>query len=166
MSIHQRWNAAPSWMHRGAALSTVLLGVLACSSVEPRSGLTLRVWNLSCYAGQCSPLHILGFPDNQPATPGGGWKIDLGSVQAPITCLTIPPSSVFRIIGLHSDGTADTTAITWTPAIPLSLGTVAADGNYIMAAPSTSEFTPAAARGWALTLPAGNQVTPAEPCGP
>ncbi len=164
-----RWRIKPSQIRRGAAVLPVFLAVLGCSSTEgPRSGgVRLFVTNLNCLVGKCPPLEVLGFPDNQPATPGGAWSIDLGDFEAPAACLTLPDSAVFLVIGINqSAGTADTVRITWTTAMPLALGALPPGGNRIMAGPSTSSFTPAAAPGWEITFPGGTQVAPAQPCAP
>jgi hypothetical protein len=133
---------------------------LACSStVEPHSGITLLVTNGTCGAGSCSPLEILGFPDNQPGTPGGLWSIDLGLVTGSAACVTLPLSAKFLVIG-----GADTTTYLWTTARPLSLGAQSPSASRIFASPSTSSFVPAAAAGWRATLPGAAQVSASPLC--
>ena len=133
---------------------------LACSStVAPRSGVTLLVTNATCSAGSCSPLEILGFPDNQPQTPGGLWSIDLGLLTGPGACVTLPLSAKFLIIG-----GADTTTYLWTTALPLSLSVQPLSASRIFASPGTSSFVPAAAAGWRATLPGVAQVSASPVC--
>jgi hypothetical protein len=144
----------------------LLLAALACSStVAPRAGVTLRITNGTCLGASCTPLQVLGFPSNQPLTPGGFWSIDLGLLTGPSACLAFPPSATFRVIGVSNDGTqADTTTYTWTTATPLSLGAQSPSASRIMAAPSTSAFVPARASGWSVTLPGGSRVSTTEAC--
>jgi hypothetical protein len=146
----------------------LLLATLACSSsLEPRSGVTLLVTNGTCQAGQCTPLAILGFPSNQPITPGGLWSIDLGLLTVPAACLTFPRSAIFRVIGVSNDGTkADTTTYTWTTALPLSLGALEPPASRLWASPSTAAFVPASAPSWIVNLPAGSHVSPRQACSP
>lgn len=42
-----------------------------------------------CGANGCTAFHVLAFPENQPATPGGFWSVDLGEVTTVSACLTI-----------------------------------------------------------------------------
>ena len=148
------------------AFLPALLLVIACSgAVEPR-GLTLLVTNGTCQAASCTPLHVLGFPSNQPLTPAGYWSIDLGLITTPSACLTFPPSATFRIIGVSNDGTADTTTFTWTPGSALSLGVQDSSTPRFWAAPSTSAFVPANGSGWSVSLPGGSRVSPSQTCTP
>jgi len=155
-------------MRARAALVSLLIGTLGCSStVEPRAGVTLLITNGTCETGQCAPLQILGFPSNQPLTPGGFWSIDLGVITALSACLTFPRSATFRVIGVSNDGTkADTTTSTWTTAIPLSLGAQSPSASRIMAAPSTSAFVPASSPGWSVAMPGDSRVSPTQTCTP
>jgi hypothetical protein len=155
-------------MRARAALVSLLIGTLGCSStVQPRAGVTLLITNGTCETGQCAPLQILGFPSNQPLSPGGFWSIDLGLITAPSVCLTFPPSATFRVTGVSNDGTkADTTTHTWTTAISLSLGAQSPSASRIMAAPSTSAFVPATSSGWSVTMPGGSHVSPTQTCTP
>ena len=137
------------------ALRFLPVFALACSStVAPRSGITLLVTNGTCNAGSCAPLEILGFPDNQPRTPGGLWSIDLGPLTERAACVTLPLSARFLVIG-----GADTTTFLWTTALPLSLGAQPPSVSRIFASPSTGSFVPAAAAGWRVTLPGAAQVS-------
>jgi hypothetical protein len=142
-----------------------LLVAMSCSTgLEPRAGVTLLVTNATCQAGQCESVRVLGFPANQPSTPGGFWSLDLGVVAGSEACLTLPPSAVFRVIGQHTDGTADTTSFTWTTAKSISLGALPPSGSRIQAGPSTPGFVPARASGWRTTLPGEAQPTQTTAC--
>lgn len=145
-------------MHRFQVRNALrLLPVIApaCSTtVAPRSGVTLLVTNGTCSAGSCAPLEILGFPDNQPRTPGGLWSIDLGPLTGAAACVTFPASAKFLLIC-----GADTTTFLWTTTLPLSLGTQPPSASRIYASPATSSFVPAAAPGWRATLPGAAQVS-------
>ena len=146
----------------------LLLGVFACSSpVEPRSGITLLVTNRPCQAGQCAAVRVLGFPSNQPLTPGGNWSLDLGLLTGPSACLSIPASGIFRVIGVSSDGTkADTTTYNWTSADRFSLGAQPESASRFTAAPSTGEFVPSGAAGWSVTLPGAGPISSGPACVP
>ena len=143
-----------------SALRFLPLITLACSStVAPRAGVTLLVTNGTCSAGSCSPFEILGFPENQPRTPGGLWSIDLGPLTGPAACVTLPLSATFLVIG-----GADTTTYLWTTALPLSLGAQPPSASRLFATPSTSSFVPAAAAGWSAILPGVAQVSVSPMC--
>jgi hypothetical protein len=149
-------------MRATTAWISFLFGALGCSStVQPRADVTLLITNGTCETGQCMPVQILGFPSNQPHTPGGFWSVDLGLVSAATACLTLPPSATFRVIDAS---TGATTTYTWTTAEGLSLGALQPPASRIQATPSTGEFVPASARGWSVTLPAGSQVSPRQAC--
>ena len=149
---------------RGAGVLLVV-AVLACSSVvDPKSDITLLVTNSSCSTGRCDSLEVLGFPSNQPRTPGGFWSIDLGLLTTPEACFTLPPSATFRVIGVNADGSRDTTTFTWTSADALSLGVQDPSGFRIFASPSTTAFVPATAAGWTITFPTGSQPSPSSAC--
>jgi hypothetical protein len=149
-------------MRATAAWISLLLGALGCSStVQPRAGVTLLITNATCETGQCAPVQILGFPSNQPHTPGGFWSLDLGIVSAPSACLTLPPTATFRVIDAS---TGATTTYMWTTAERLSLGALQPPASRIQATPSTSAFVPASAPGWSVTLPASSPVSPRQPC--
>ena len=150
-----------AWVRAWTALPLLLAATVACSSsVEPRPGVTLLVTNATCGARSCSPLQILGFPSNQPATPGGMWSLDLGLVTTSSACLTLPASATFNVVG---PGTTKT--YSWTTANGLSLGAEPPSASRIQAAPSTGMFVPARAAGWTITLPGGAAVSAAKPCG-
>jgi hypothetical protein len=141
----------------------VSLLAVACSTEPKRVPPTLLVTNASCLLGSCVPMHVLAFPQNQPATPGGLWSIDLGLLATPGVCLTFPPADTFRI---WEQGSSDTTKITWTPADSLELGSLGLQGDRFTVLPSTSEFVPASAAGWTVSMPGGTRASPAPPCTP
>ena len=148
-------------------ISLIVFATISCSSsLEPRSGVTLLVTNSTCHEGQCDSLEVLAFPSNQPNTPGGLWRLDLGLITTAQACFILPPSAVFRIIGEHEGGGADTTSIRWTNAMALSLGTLPPSASWIGASPSTSSFVPADAAGWQITVPDGSQPAQGAACTP
>jgi hypothetical protein len=160
-------NMRRSSLHSLGTIVLFLFVAIACSrAVEPRSGVTLLVTNGTCQAGRCDSLQVLGFPSNQPATPGGLWSLDLGLITAPQACLTLPPSSAFHVIGVRGDGSRDTTTFTWTSAKALSLGAQPPSSSRFQAIPSTTAFVPANAAGWRITIPSGSQATPSSACKP
>jgi hypothetical protein len=149
------------------AIPPLVFAALSCSSsLEPRGDITLLVANGSCLPGPCSSQEVLAFPSNQPNTPGGNWSLDLGTMSGPELCITFPASATFRVIGLNDDGSADTTKLMWTTALPVTLGVQAPSASRISASPSTSGFVPAMAAGWSITLPGESQVVPGSACGP
>lgn len=153
-------------VRRFVALLLLSVAALSCSSVvDQPSGVTLLVTNGTCQSGHCDSLEVLGFPSNQPLTPGGYWSVDLGLIATSQACLTLPPSATFRVIGPRNDGTIDTATYTWTPAASLSLGSIAPAGNRLQATPTTAAFVPANAAGWRVTLP-GSQAIPNSACAP
>lgn len=157
-------------------MSLIVLATLSCSSsvdprsgsssVEPRSGVTLLVTNGTCHDDHCDSLVVLGFPSNQPDTPGGMWSLDLGLVTTSQACLVLPPTAVFRVIGVRDDGGADTTAFTWTNATSLALGAQQPSASRFLASPNTGTFVPAVAAGWQITVPDGTQPTQGPACTP
>src|SRR5437870_3075393 len=121
-------------MRATAAWISFLLGPLGCSStVQPHASVTLLITNGTCETGQCASVQILGFPSNQPHTPGGFWSVDLGLVSAPSACLTLPPSATFRVIDAS---TGATMTYTWTTAEGLSLGAQRAGASPCPPAPT------------------------------
>src|SRR6266542_5311383 len=120
-------------------VSLLLFAALSCSSIaEPHSGVTLLVTNETCLSGRCDSLEVLGFPSNQPNTPGGLWSVDLGLITKSQACFTLPRSATFHVIGVRGDGTADTITYTWTSAKSLSLGAQPPSSSRIQASPSTT----------------------------
>jgi|KBSSwiStaDraftv2_1062776.scaffolds.fasta_scaffold64599_6 hypothetical protein len=149
---------------RWKVLAFLPLAVLACSStLEPRENVTLLVTNETCETGTCSPLRILGFPDNQPATPGGFWSIELGVLTGPSACLTLPASREFHVTEVPG---GKTTTYRWTSANGLSLGAQPASESQLLARPSTAEFIPASMEAWSVTLPGDGDASPAVVCTP
>ena len=152
--------------HVRGAVVLLVVAVLACSSVvDPKSDITLLVTNSSCLKGRCDSLEVLGFPSNQPLTPGGFWSIDLGLLTTPKACFKLPPAATFRVIGVNDDGTRDTTTFTWTTVAPLALGVQAPSGFRTQASPSTTAFVPATSAGWSITLPSESHASSGPPCG-
>jgi hypothetical protein len=149
-------------------LTPLLLATAACTStvepmVGPRSDVTLLVTNSTCDAGQCTPIHILGFPDNQPGTPGGAWSIDLGLLTGLSVCLTLPASREFHVTEYPSGAV---TIFKWSTAQGFALGSQQSSESPLMATPSTGEFVPASESAWSVTLPGTGPVSPASTCIP
>ena len=145
----------------------VLFATISCSSTnEPRSGVTLLVTNGTCQGGHCDSLRVLGFPSNQPLTPGGFWSLDLGLITASEACFTLPRTAAFHVFGVRPDGTMDTTTFTWTSAKSLALGAQPPSSSRFQANPSTPAFVPASAAGWQITVPGASQATPTSVCTP
>ena len=148
-------------------LPLILFVTFSCSSsVEPRSGVTLLVTNGTCQGGHCDSLRVLGFPSNQPNTPGGLWSLDLGLITASQACFTLPSTAVFYVFGVRGDGRTDTTTFTWTSAKSLSLGAQPPSSSQLHANPSTTAFVPAGAAGWQIIVPGGSQAIPSSVCTP
>src|SRR4051812_41811224 len=140
MSHQTRRRSSLAWP---SLLALVAAGAASCSSPSgPAGGATpevkLLVANGTCTATGCGVVHVLAFPAaNQPQTPGGLWSLDLGTTSARETCLTIPASATFRIIGQTSAGTSDTITKTWTTALPLALGALPSQASRLQATPTT-----------------------------
>ena len=166
MSFHSRGVTFVPVRSPGAA-PFLLFAALSCSSsVEPHSDVTLLVTNGTCVSGRCDSLEVLGFPSNQPATPGGFWSVDLGLITTPQACFTLPASATFHVIGENGDGTADTLTYTWTSASALALGAQPPSSSRIQASPNTTAFVPADAAGWRITFPTESKATPSAACTP
>lgn len=149
------------------AMSLIVFAALSCSSsVEPRPGVTLLVTNGTCEGGHCDSLRVLGFPSNQPRTPGGMWSLDLGLITTAQACFTLPRTAVFRVIGVRDGRETDTTSFLWTTMAPLSLGSRPPSSSWIGASPSTHTFVPADAAGWQITVPGGAQPKSSSACTP
>lgn len=165
MRLSVRWNGLSSRVGIAGVYGALTLAALACSSsVEPRAGVTLLVTNESCQSGLCDSLEVLAFPGTQPNTPGGFWSLDLGTITTAQKCFTLPGAAQFKVIGQHSDGSADTVTYTWTNASSLSLGALSQGQPRILASPTTSAFVPATAAGWRIDVPSGVQATPGDAC--
>jgi hypothetical protein len=145
------------------ARTFALLSLFACSSgIEPRfSSATLLVENTTCDSA-CAPIQILGFPTNQPNTPGGMWAIEIGVLTTRSGCFSLPPSATFRII---SNGVTEKNFM-WTLRDPLALGTPVPPATRLQAGPSTATFVPATAAGWKVSLPSGVGLSATEGCTP
>jgi hypothetical protein len=107
-------------------------------------------------------LEILGFPNNQPHTPGGYWWLDLGTMIGPEVCVTIPDTARFLVIGPN----ADTTKYVWTNAMALALVAQVPEFTPPGAAPTTPSFVPALSSGWQITLPGQIRVNASTGCTP
>jgi hypothetical protein len=136
-------------------------GTLACSSPgEPGSGVTLLVSNATCDTGQCEAVHVYAFPDDQPLTPGGLWKLDLGTVSGESACFELPRSAKFTVTGTN------TTTYEWTVDHLVALVGQLPSEPAIPASPSTPQFVPSTASGWSITLPGGAAPVVGEACAP
>lgn len=147
--------------------ASLTVALLACSSPsEPGSGVTLSVVNWTCQPGPCATIRVLGFPSDQPETPGPYWQLKLGQLSGPSGCFTIPASRILRSIDVGNNGLVDTTTITWTLDMPFSIGAVPTSGPIGIFGPSTRQFVPSRAAGWKVVLPDGDQISPAPACTP
>ena len=136
----------------------VSMFIVGCrSSTEPARPVTVLVTNTSCTPGPCVPLRVLAFPDNQPHTPGGLWRIELGVVSTASACMTIPASAEFRVTG-PPEGT---TVFRWNTGNGVSLGSLLPGEPAAPAGPSTSSFVPMSESGWTVTLPGGTHAAEA-----
>jgi hypothetical protein len=143
------------------AVSTLIAGCR--SSTEPARPVKLLVTNTTCTPGPCVPMRVLAFPDNQPNTPGGLWRIELGVVSTASACMTIPASAEFRVTG-PPEGT---TVFRWSTGSGVSLGGLLPGQLAAAAGPSTSSFVPMSENGWTVTLPDGGYATAlAAACSP
>ena len=145
--------------------TALLLPVFAaCSSaVAPPASVSVLVTNATCIPGPCQAIRILGFPQDQPRTPGGLWSIDLGIISAASACLTIPSEASFRVIDASS-GKADT--VTWTNRDSVALGSLAPAESRFQPGPTTEYFVPQHERGWSVALPGSSRPGPAGACIP
>ncbi len=148
----------------GRSRTLVLIGsALACSSTAtPPIGVVVRmvVVNSTCSSGPCVPLRVLGFPQNQPRTPGGLWSLDLGTVTTS-ACLIIPPTATFRVTDA---GSGATTTYTWTSADSLSLAALPSSASVLQATPTTGGFVPMSSAAWRVSLPSASLPTPIDAC--
>lgn len=153
---------SPHLRFSGAAQIFALTALACSSSLEPRAGVTLHVLNGTCTPGPCMALEILGFPSNQPHTPGGSWWLNLGTMIGPEVCVVIPDTARFLVIGPN----ADTTKYVWTNAMALTLGAEVPEFLPPSAAPTTPSFVPALSSGWQITLPGQIRVNASADCKP
>jgi hypothetical protein len=152
----------------GTALIVILAATISCASPDdPGSGITLLVSNGTCDAGHCDAVRVYAFPDDQPHTPGGMWKLHLGTVSTPSACLELPRSATFRVTGYDDAGNPDqTSTYEWTVDRMVSLAGLLPSEPSIPASPSTPQFVPGNASGWSVTLPGGAAASPAAVCAP
>ena len=142
----------------------LLVALVACSSaVEPASSVTLLVRNATCDPGPCQAIRVLAFPQNQPLTPGGPWKIDLGVVSGAQACLTVPATTKFTVTDA---GTGASTVTTWTSRDSLSLASWPPSTPLFMANPATASFVPGNSGSWIVTLPGTAAPIAASTCAP
>lgn len=140
-----------------------LLTISCSSALGPRDDVRLLVTNGTCDPGPCSPLRILGFPGDQPSTPGGLWSIDLGLLTGPTACLTLPASRDFTVTEAPS---GRTTIHRWTTADRLALGAQPPSERQLLARPSSSAFIPASRPAWSATFPGSGNASPSSACVP
>lgn len=160
-------------MSRLSSIIALTVMALGCSSAdEPTpyvgysTGVPILVTNGSCVGGSCAPLRILAFPSVTTSTPGGLWSLDLGVITTQQACLYIPAAAHFYVIGQEMNGSADTTVITWTSAVPVALSAQPPSMTRFTSSPTTAEFIPDQAAGWRTTLPAGTHVDQGSACTP
>ncbi len=156
-SVQWVMGSTPGTQSLRGALSAELFADVS-SAVAPLP--TLLVTNATCVGGHCDSLVVLGFPDNQPHTPGGLWNVVIGVVVGAQACLTLPPSTGFTIYGPNQ-----VVGLRWTPDIRLGLGTINASASRLFAMPSTEEYLPAVSAGARVTMPGGT-IVPDAACTP
>jgi len=154
-----------SWLRGSSAL--LLAVTVAWSPLAGQSdSVRLLVTNSTCTPGPCQTVRVLAFPQNFPHTPGGRWRIELGTLSAASACLAIPPEAKFLLVEQHTNGVNDTSFVRWTGRDSLALGTLAPSENWVDGAPSTGYFVPQRRRGWRVELPGSAAPDPARPCTP
>ena len=121
----------------------------------PRS-VPVLVTNTTCTPGPCEAVRILAYPWSELHTPGGMWKIDLGTITTPTACVTIPATSEFRIT---EEPSGKTTIIPWSTRDSVALGTRRPGVEIFSATPSTAWFVPRRARAWSVALPGDSTDT-------
>jgi hypothetical protein len=138
-SRHLRWTA-------------LLFPVLATysSPIDAPRSVPVLVTNTTCTLGPCAAVRILAFPGSELHTPGGMWKIDLGTITTATACVTIPATSDFR---LTEQPSGTTTIFPWTTRDSMALGTRRPGVQIFSATPSTVWFVPQRARAWSVALP-------------
>jgi hypothetical protein len=140
---------------RFAALLLPMLATAASPTDAPRS-VPVLVTNTTCTPGPCEAVRILAFPWSEFHTPGGMWKIDLGTITTPTACVTIPATAEFRITEQPS---GKTTILPWTTRDSVALGTRRPGVEIFSATPSTEWFVPQRARAWSVALPGDSTDT-------
>jgi hypothetical protein len=142
---------------RRASWMALLLPVFATysSPAAPPRRVPLFVVNTTCTPGPCQAVRILAYPWSHVHSPGGLWKIDLGTITTRTTCLMIPATSMFRM--MMWSGVTDTTF--WTTRDSMALGTRPPGAEILSATPSTEYFVPQNARAWRVALPADTTDT-------
>lgn len=141
------------------AVLLLVLSVACRSPVGFRHHGTLLVSNATCVLGRCASVEVDVYPQNQPGTPGGFWRISLGTVTGSSACLYFDPADTFLVIG-----PTDTTKFVWTPGDSAEMGGLMAGADPFMALPSTAEFVPTSAPGWSVSLPGDTLAHPSQPC--
>src|SRR3954468_13218777 len=145
-----------------ATCAALLMLLAGCSDgTGPVLPSKLLVTNTTCFAAPCATFEVLAFPENQPATPGGMWSLDLGAVTGPFACLTIPASAAFTITDA---GSGAKTVIRWTTKQPVSIGLITSSQFRLQASPSTGTFVAAHAAAWSVALPGNTAPVPGREC--
>lgn len=145
-----------------ATCAALLMLLAGCSDgTGPVAPSKLLVTNTTCGAGPCATFEVLAFPENQPATPGGMWSLDLGAVTGPSACLTIPASAEFTITDA---GSGAKRVVRWTTAQRASIGFITSSQFRLQASPSTDTFVPAHAAAWSVALPGNAAPVPGREC--
>lgn len=146
---------------RCATLLMVLAGCSDGTTTGPALASKLLVTNTTCAAGPCMTFEVLAFPENQPATPGGFWSLDLGAVTGASACLTIPASAAFTITDA---GSGAQTVVKWTTSQRLSIGFITSSQSRLQASPSTGTFVAAQSAAWSVALPGSAAPVPGGAC--
>lgn len=135
----------------------------ACSSnTEPTTQTTLRVLNTTCAAGTCAAVYVVAFPNKQPRTPGGLWRLTLGTVAGVSGGLEIPPVATFTV----TEEPGGRQVVTrWSITDSLQLGLTTTPPN-LMSSPTTPSFRPASSPGWTIDYPSSTRVDAAPACQP
>lgn len=148
-----------------------LLGVLACSSIDPPRPVTLLVVNATCNAGQCERLTIRGLVGEAGLAVAYAASESLGVVSSDSACLLVPASLPY---------VQDTAATNQAPgtlvSLPDTVRWTAEDRMAFEASDSTSGglrpaigVLPDSATGWRITFPmpdSESRPTPSAACTP
>ncbi|MEO7966351.1 MAG: hypothetical protein ABIT38_20810, partial [Gemmatimonadaceae bacterium] len=119
--------------------SAIVVGACNNPSVAPNATVTLLVENATCTAEGCGELNVFAFPNSSYITPGGPWRVTLGSVTTASACLVIPASAEAHITDA---GTGQTTTFTWHTSQALALGAKQPLEKNLFPLSSTPEFIP------------------------